>query len=78
MAAAVLLAPSMANATPICVWLDNAGRTQYASVVPDHYKSVATCTDSQKYELSPEQQRATEQTKNRARGPGQGTPGSRQ
>jgi hypothetical protein len=61
MAAAVLLAPSMANATPICVWLDDAGRTQYASVVPDHYKSVATCTESQQYELSPEQQRATEQ-----------------
>jgi hypothetical protein len=61
--ASVLLAPSMANATPICVWLDDAGRTQYASVVPEPYKSVATCTDSQKYELSPEQQRATEQAK---------------
>jgi hypothetical protein len=62
-AAAVLLAPSIANATPICVWLDNAGRTQYASVVPDLYKAIAACTDSQKYELSPEQQRATEQAK---------------
>jgi hypothetical protein len=63
MAATVLLAPSMANATPICVWLDDAGRTQYASVVPDQYKSIATCTDSQKYELSPAQQRANEQAK---------------
>lgn len=63
MVTATLLASPMANATPICVWLDDMGRTQYASVVPEQYKAVATCTDSQQYELSPEQQRAAEQAK---------------
>lgn len=63
MVAAMLLASPIANATPICVWLDDVGRTQYASVVPEEYKAVATCTDSQQYELSPEQQRAAEKAK---------------
>lgn len=61
--AAMALALPMANATPLCVWQDDTGRTQMASVVPDAYKAVATCTDSQKYELSPEQQRAAEEAK---------------
>jgi hypothetical protein len=63
LAAVMGLASPMAHSTPICVWLDDAGRTQYASVVPDPYKAVATCTDSQKYELSPTQQRAADQAK---------------
>ncbi len=63
MAGVALLASPNAFATPICVWLDDTGRTQYASVVPEHYKAVATCTDSQQYELSPDQQRAAEQVK---------------
>lgn len=45
--AAMVLASSMANATLLCVWLDDTGRTQMASVVPDRYKTVATCADSQ-------------------------------
>lgn len=63
MLTAMLVGSPMANATPICVWLDDVGRTQYASVVPEQYKAVATCTDSQRYELSPEQQRAAEHAK---------------
>ncbi len=58
--ALALLSPP-AGATPICRWVDENGRTQIADVVPDKYRQVATCTDSQKYELSPEQRRAAEQ-----------------
>jgi hypothetical protein len=61
--AAMVLAAPTANATPLCVWMDDTGRTQVTSVVPDPYKAVATCTDSQKYELSPQQQRAAEKAK---------------
>jgi len=60
MVTTILLALPPANATPICVWLDDVGRTQYASVVPEEYKAVARCTDSLQYELSSEQQRAAE------------------
>ena len=49
---------STAGATSVCRWLDESGRTQVAEVVPDRYKKVATCSDSQKYEISPEQRRA--------------------
>jgi hypothetical protein len=59
----MLLASPLVHATPICVWLDDLGRTQYASVVPEQYKAVATCTDSQQYELSPDKQKAAEQAK---------------
>jgi hypothetical protein len=59
---AMALALPMANATPICRWVDKAGRTQVASVVPEPYKAAATCTDSQKYELSAAQRRAAEQS----------------
>ena len=49
------------GATPICRWVDEKGRTQIAEVVPEKYRQVASCTDSQKYELSTEQRRAAEQ-----------------
>jgi len=45
------------GAAPICRWVDESGRTQISDVVPDRYKKVATCTDSQQYELSPSQRR---------------------
>lgn len=48
-------------AKPICRWVDGNGRTQLAEVVPDRYKDVATCTDSQQFELSAAQRRAAEQ-----------------
>ena len=48
------------QATSLCRWVDESGRTQIAEVVPETYKRVAVCTDSQTYELSPEQLRAAE------------------
>ena len=38
------------SATTICRWVNENGRTQISEVVPDKYKKVATCTDSQKIE----------------------------
>jgi hypothetical protein len=40
--------------------VNESGLTQIADVVPDKYKKVATCTDSRKFEVSPEQRRAAE------------------
>lgn len=50
-----------AGATSICRWVNESGRTQIAEVVPEKYRKVAVCTDSQRYELSPAQRRAAEQ-----------------
>jgi hypothetical protein len=47
--------------------VNESGRTQIAEVVPDKYKQVATCTDSRKYELTPEQRRTAEQRAAEAR-----------
>lgn len=60
-AIALLLVSASAQATPICRWVDESGRTQIAEVVPERYRNIAVCTDSQRYELSPEQRRAAEQ-----------------
>jgi hypothetical protein len=60
-AVALVLLSTGAGATPICRWVDESGRTQIAEVVPEKYKKVAICTDSQKFELSPEQREAAEQ-----------------
>lgn len=60
MTIAMSLVAAGADATPVCRWVDEAGRTQVASAVPDSYKAVAICTDSQKYEITPEQRRAAE------------------
>ena len=49
------------QATSLCRWVDESGRTQIAEVVPERYRKVAVCTDSQKYELSAAQRRAAEQ-----------------
>lgn len=54
-----LLSP-VAGSTSICRWVDENGRTQMSDAVPDKYKKSATCSDSQKYELSPEQRREAE------------------
>ena len=51
-----LLSP-VARSMSICRWVDENGRTQMSDVVPDKYKKSAICSDSQKYELSPEQER---------------------
>jgi hypothetical protein len=50
-----------AQATPVCRWVDQYGRTQIADVVPDRYQSVATCTESQQYELTAQQRLEAEQ-----------------
>ena len=50
-----------AGATSICRWVNESGRTQFAEVVPEKYKKVAVCNDSQRYGLSPEQSRAADQ-----------------
>ncbi len=55
-----LFAPA-AHATPICRWVNEAGGTEFASVVPERYKGVATCVESQAFELSGEQRRAADQ-----------------
>ncbi|MDI1246184.1 MAG: hypothetical protein PSV24_12355 [Rhodoferax sp.] len=54
-----LFAP-LAQSTSICRWVDESGRTQLSDVVPEQYKKLATCIDSRKYELSPQQQREAE------------------
>lgn len=54
-------------AKPICRWVDGNGRTQISEVVPDRYRDLATCTDSQTYELTPQQRRAAEQRADEAR-----------
>lgn len=54
------LSPAL-GATLICRWVDENGQVHISDVVPDRYKSAATCTDSQRYELSPEQRRDAEQ-----------------
>jgi hypothetical protein len=59
-AVALLFLSISAAATPICRWVNESGRTQIAEVVPEQYRKVAICTDSQKYELSPEQHQAAE------------------
>ena len=60
LAPALLLLSMDAGATSICRWVNERGQTQIAEVVPEKYKKVAICTDSQKYELSPEQRQAAE------------------
>jgi len=59
LAAAVLamLAPA-AGASTICRWVDENGRTQLSDEVPERYKRTASCTDSQKYDVSPVQRQA--------------------
>ena len=60
--AALTVAPATAAiASPICRWTDHTGRTHFAQVVPDHYKTMAICTDSQTYELSPARKREAQQ-----------------
>ena len=59
-ALALMLLSTCAGATSIGRWVDERGRTQIAEVVPEKYKKVAICTDSQRYELSAEQRRAAE------------------
>ncbi len=59
--ASLFLLSSCAGATSICQWVDSAGRTQLAEVVPEKYRKVAVCTDSQRYELTPEQRLAAQQ-----------------
>ena len=60
LAPALLLLSMDAGATSICRWVNERGQTQIADVVPEKYKKVAICTDSQKYELSPAQRQAAE------------------
>jgi hypothetical protein len=55
-----LLSPAM-GASLICRWVDEKGHTQVADVVPQKYASVATCTDSEQYELTAQQRREAEQ-----------------
>lgn len=57
----LMLLSASVQATSLCRWVDESGRTQIAEVVPERYRKVAVCTDSQKYELSAEQRRAAEQ-----------------
>jgi hypothetical protein len=56
----LMLLTSGLGATSICRWVDADGRTQMSDAVPDGFQNSARCTDSQKYELSPEQQRDAE------------------
>ena len=60
-AVALSLLSTGAAATSICRWVNESGRTQIAEVVPEKFRAVAICTDSQKYELSPEKRQAAEQ-----------------
>jgi hypothetical protein len=60
-AVALLFLSASAGAMSICRWVNESGRTQIAEVVPEKYRKVAICTDSEQYELSPEQRQAAEQ-----------------
>ena len=60
-ALALVLLWTDTEATSICRWVDERGRTQIAQVVPEKYEKVAICIDSQKYELSPAQRQAADQ-----------------
>jgi hypothetical protein len=55
-AAAVVLFSPVVRSASICRWVDANGRTQMSDVVPEEFKQSATCSDSRKYELSPQQQ----------------------
>jgi hypothetical protein len=57
----LMLLSASVQATSLCRWVDESGRTQIAEVVPEKYRKVAVCTDSRRYELSAEQRRAAEQ-----------------
>ena len=57
---ALALLPEASVAAPLCRWVDEAGRTQISDVVPERYRQTATCSDSQAYELTPEQRREAE------------------
>ncbi len=57
-----LLSPAL-GASVMCRWVDEKGRTQIADVVSDRYASVAICTDSKQYELTPDQLRDAAQRK---------------
>lgn len=62
-----LFAP-VAGATSICRWIDDQGQTHLSEMVPGPYQATASCTDSQRYELTPAQrqeadQRAAEQAR---------------
>jgi hypothetical protein len=54
-----------AHPSSICRWVDGNGRTQLSDVVPDQYKLLAICSDSQKYELKPVQKSDTDRQKPR-------------
>lgn len=56
-----------AQATPICRWVDENGRTHVAETVPERYRSSASCTDSGRYELSPQQQREADERATKAK-----------
>ena len=60
-ALALALQSPVAKSTSICRWIDQSGRTQMSDVVPEQYKQSASCSDSRKYELSPDQQHEAEQ-----------------
>jgi hypothetical protein len=59
--ASLMLLSASVEATSLCRWVDESGRTQIAEVAPEKYRKVAVCTDSRKYELSDGQRRAAEQ-----------------
>ncbi len=50
-----------AQATMICRWVDDAGRTQLAEIVPEKYVQSARCTDSKQFEISAERTRQAEE-----------------
>lgn len=66
------------NARPICQWVDANGAMHMSDTVPPQYQSTATCTDSQKYELTDAQQAEADQRAAQAqsllRKQGQGLP----
>ncbi len=58
--ASLVLLCTCACATPLCRWVDSTGRTQIAAVVPEKYRKLAVCADSQRYELPAAQREAAE------------------
>ncbi len=65
--AALLLALSAQSAV-ICRWVDEMGRTQVSDFVPEKYRKAATCIESSRSDVSPEQRQQAERAaaKNKA------------
>lgn len=60
----VVFSPAV-GATSICRWVDKNGKVQFSDVVPESYKSVVTCTHTEKTATPANQRAANDSLKDR-------------